>query len=100
MKDFNGDIVNRCNTNNVFVDTAFLSIPNISKLCEIGLSDRILFGTDFPITNYFYQDKPSLSWYRENIAKFVEIFGEERFTLWGQTNYHKLLMTNDTWEVK
>ena len=75
---------------NVFVDTAFLSIPNISKLCEIGLSDRILFGTDFPVTNYFYKDKPSLSWYRENIAKFVEFFGEEQFLLWSNRNYRKL----------
>ncbi len=75
---------------NVFVDTAFLPIPNISKLCENGLSNRILFGTDFPITNYFYQDKPSLSWYRENIAKFVEFFGEEQFLLWSNRNYRKL----------
>ena len=74
----------------MFVDTTFLPIPNISKLCENGLSDRILFGTDFPITSYFYNDKPSLSWDRENIAKFVEVFGEKQFLLWSNGNYRRV----------
>lgn len=78
------------NCKNVFVDTAFLPIPNISKLCENGLSDRILFGTDFPITSYFYKDKTPLLWYKDNIAKFVEIFGEKQFLLWSNRNYRKL----------
>ena len=75
---------------NVFVDTAFLPFPNISKLCENGLSDRILFGTDFPITSYFYKDKTPLLWYKDNIAKFVEIFGGKQFLLWSTRNYRRV----------
>ena len=74
---------------NVYVDTAFLPFQNIKIICENGLENKILFGTDYPITTYFYKETPPLLWYRKNIAKFVDIFGEEQFLLWSNRNYRK-----------
>lgn len=39
--------------NNIFTDTAFVNIDDISKLIDRGFADRILFGTDYPINNYY-----------------------------------------------
>ena len=41
---------------NVWGDTAFVSAENVVKLCDEGLSDRILWGTDYPIPRYFYPE--------------------------------------------
>jgi predicted TIM-barrel fold metal-dependent hydrolase len=38
---------------NVFCDTAFVSKTSVDKVIKAGFADRILFGTDFPITHYF-----------------------------------------------
>jgi len=40
---------------NVFCDTAFASETSVDKIIDAGFADRILFGTDFPITHYFYE---------------------------------------------
>ena len=41
--------------------------------------------------SYFYKDKTPLLWYKDNIAKFVEIFGEKQFLLWSNRNYRWVL---------
>lgn len=38
---------------NLFGDTAFCPKDSYQKVCEAGFKDRMLFGTDFPITHYF-----------------------------------------------
>lgn len=38
---------------NVFCDTAFATTETVATICNAGFSDRILFGTDFPITHYW-----------------------------------------------
>jgi hypothetical protein len=38
--------------NNVYVDTAFVSIDTFQKIISEGFSSRIIFGSDFPITHY------------------------------------------------
>ncbi|WP_024753278.1 amidohydrolase family protein [Treponema phagedenis] len=39
---------------NVFCDTAFVSRRDIKKICSAGFTDKILFGSDFPITFFLY----------------------------------------------
>jgi len=39
---------------NVFGDTAFVSKERIDIVKNAGFGERVLFGTDFPITHYFY----------------------------------------------
>ncbi|GHU27208.1 hypothetical protein FACS1894172_19270 [Spirochaetia bacterium] len=68
---------------NVYGDTAFLSKANLQKIIQAGFADRILLGSDFPITHYFSQrqnekitlqnrynvDKSTLEGYKELIGK-------------------------------
>jgi len=62
---------------NVYCDTAFVEDTNIQKIINSGFRDKIIFGTDFPITHYFKTkfprpgDKPIISLrekYMEDIA--------------------------------
>jgi predicted TIM-barrel fold metal-dependent hydrolase len=38
---------------NVFGDTAFASSKRIDKIKVVGFGNRLIFGSDFPITHYF-----------------------------------------------
>jgi predicted TIM-barrel fold metal-dependent hydrolase len=39
---------------NVFVDTAFVEKKDIQSLIALGFASRIIAGSDFPITHYYY----------------------------------------------
>jgi predicted TIM-barrel fold metal-dependent hydrolase len=39
---------------NVFGDTAFAPKDRIDEIISEGFGKRLIFGTDFPITHYFY----------------------------------------------
>ena len=38
---------------NVYGDTAFCSFENYEYICNAGFQNRMLFGTDFPITHWY-----------------------------------------------
>jgi len=38
--------------NNIYVDTAFVSIDTIRKIIADGFALRVILGSDFPITHY------------------------------------------------
>jgi predicted TIM-barrel fold metal-dependent hydrolase len=38
---------------NVYCDTAFVSEEVVANIVGAGIGDKIIFGTDFPITHYF-----------------------------------------------
>ena len=38
---------------NIYGDTAFCDFSSLKEINEAGFSERMLFGTDFPITNFF-----------------------------------------------
>lgn len=61
---------------NVFVDTAFMPHEHLRSLLNLGLADRILFGTDTPIPGRFL--KSSLTRYlRGRIATSRKIAGKD-----------------------
>jgi len=39
---------------NVFGDTAFTAKESINKIETAGFGERLIFGSDFPVTHYFY----------------------------------------------
>lgn len=45
---------------NIKGDTAFLSSENYKQIKNAGFAERLLFGTDFPITYYFNKGKSTL----------------------------------------
>jgi len=42
---------------NIYGDTAFTSSESIKEIKLAGYYDRLIFGTDFPITHYYNKDK-------------------------------------------
>jgi hypothetical protein len=42
---------------NLFGDTAFCPAESYNKICEAGLKNRMLFGSDFPITHWHEQQQ-------------------------------------------
>ena len=46
---------------NVFGDTAFTPKERINEIESAGFAERLIFGTDFPITHYFYHRENGVS---------------------------------------
>lgn len=65
---------------NVWCDTAFMPTGNIVRLCGSGLSDRILWGTDYPIPQYFHPNKDMKEYYLSNLSNLKSSVSEEDFT--------------------
>ena len=68
-----------------------MDIESMKIICETGLSDRILFGTDFPIMKSCWPEINLIDWYRNNIIELIDIFGERNFTVWSNENFNKLI---------
>jgi len=46
---------------NVFCDTSFAPSDRIDQVKNAGFGARIIFGTDFPITHFYYGAKKGIS---------------------------------------
>jgi len=46
---------------NIFGDTAFVPKERIDEIESAGFGERLIFGTDFPITHYFYSRENGIS---------------------------------------
>lgn len=75
---------------NVWVDTAFMPTDNIKKLCDENLSDRVLWGSDYPIPKYYYPDKDMKEYYLTLIQQLKETIKAEDFEKITYTNFKKL----------
>lgn len=77
---------------NAFVDNSFMDIESLKMICNAGLSDKILFGTDFPIMKTFWPEINLTDWYRNHIMELIQIFGEKDLLVWANENFYKLIM--------
>ena len=75
---------------NAWVDTAFMPIENIVKLCNKGLSDRVLWGSDYPIPKYYYPKADMKAYYLDLIQKLKDSVSRDDFELITHKNYEKL----------
>jgi len=77
---------------NAYVDNSFMDNESMKMICDEGLSDRILFGTDFPIMKTFWPKVNLLDWYRNNVIEQIQSFGEKNFMVWANENFYKLIL--------
>lgn len=80
---------------NVWTDTAFVPIGNVVRLCEAGLSDRILWGTDYPIPRYFYPEKNMKQYYTDLIKSLQDSVSLEDYDRIAYRNFLSLYHTNN-----
>ena len=75
---------------NVYVDTAFMPLEDISSIVGAGLGTKIVFGTDFPVNIAFYDEKPDI-WHLNHVDKLIKLFGNEMMKVWSNDNFNKIL---------
>jgi predicted TIM-barrel fold metal-dependent hydrolase len=77
---------------NAYVDSSFMPNEDIKLICDTGLSDKILFGTDFPIMKTFWPDVDLIDWYKKNVMEQIRLFGEKKFMVWANENFYKIIL--------
>lgn len=75
---------------NVWADTAFMPIENIRTLCDEKLSDRVLWGSDYPITKYYSPNADIKEYYLDLIRQLKNTISDEDFERVTHTNFEKL----------
>ena len=75
---------------NVWTDTAFMPIENIAKLCDEKLSNRILWGTDYPIPKYYYPDMDMRTYYTDLVQQLKDSTSQEDFEAITRQNFERL----------
>ena len=74
---------------NVWVDTAFMPISDISVLIEAGYSSRILWGSDAPINEHFYPDISTVDYLTNRLDKLKQLASLQTFKQITKSNFHK-----------
>jgi len=64
---------------NVWADTAFMPTPNIARLCAAGLDDRVMWGSDYGVTRYFYPNADQIAYYNHEIEEMRKTLSAEDF---------------------
>lgn len=75
---------------NVWCDTAFMPTENIVKLCKENLSERVLWGSDYPIPKYYYPDVDMKTYYLDLVQKLKNSVSQEDFEKITHKNFEKL----------
>ena len=75
---------------NVWTDTAFMPTENISLLCKEKLSDRVLWGTDYPIPKYHFPDDDMKTYYLNLVNQLKESVSETDFEKITHCNFEKI----------
>jgi len=82
------NVLNQCS--NAWVDTAFMPIEDIKRLDSKGYIDKVLFGTDFPITIHNDKDLSDTDWYQNRISEIIDTIGITKFKKISEDNFIKL----------
>ena len=82
---------------NVWCDTAFMPTENIVKLCEAGLADRVLWGTDYPIIKHYYPDTDMREYYIHSVKALERKIDSMAFDKITGSNFMRLfnISSND-----
>ena len=75
---------------NVWVDTAFMLTEQIRKLCNEKLSNRVLWGTDYPIIRYYYPAIDMKTYYLDLLQSLRSSVRPDEFELISEINIGKL----------
>ena len=75
---------------NVWTDTAFMPINNVVRLCGEKLSDRVLWGTDYPIPKFFFKDLDMKTYYQDLLLELHNSVSESDYEKITKNNFQKL----------
>lgn len=75
---------------NVWTDTAFMPINNVVRLYDEKLSDRVLWGTDYPIPKFFFKDLDMKTYYQDLLLELHNSVSESDYEKITKNNFQKL----------
>lgn len=64
---------------NVYADTAFMPMEHINLLVKSGLSSKILWGSDYPILQYWEKDINYEILYKQHLSQLESICSRDEF---------------------
>ena len=67
------------NCSNAYLDTAFMPVDHVKELAEAGFAQRILYGTDAPINQLFYEDMSTAEYIKNNISEMRNVLGNDLY---------------------
>ena len=79
---------------NVWADTAFMPTEHICRLCEEDLSDRVLWGTDYPIPKFYYPNENMVEYYAKLLDNLKKNVSQEDYKKITYINAFKLFKIN------
>lgn len=66
---------------NVYADSAFMPVDVMCRIISSGLSNKLLWGTDMCIPQYYYSNINLIDYYNNKIGKFRESCGKIEYEL-------------------
>lgn len=78
---------------NAWADTAFTPIADIQKMIDERLSDRILWGTDYPLHNVFYKGQDVRLIILEKLNGLRKITSDSQFEAITSKNFENLFLS-------
>ena len=75
---------------NCYGDTAYTPFPDVQKLIESGLEDRILFGTDYPLQKIHNPQGDLLADYKAKVHDDWKVMSDEQWEKVSHVNFNKL----------
>lgn len=80
-------VMSKCQ--NVWVDTAFMPIAYICSIISEGFTDRILWGTDYPIIKFHERNIDSYKYYLNLISELRKSLTLQNFQKVTETNFRR-----------
>lgn len=75
--------------NNIYIDTAFMPVEDITLLVSNGLTDKVLWGTDFCLPQIYYPHLNLEKYYKKklkNLQKSISVGEFEKITFLNSSN--------------
>ena len=76
--------------NNVYADSAFMTVEDMKAFLDVGLTHKLLWGTDMCIPRHFYPNEDMVEYYTKKLNAFRQICCQEAFNQVTYNNAVKL----------
>lgn len=75
---------------NAWADTAFTPVEDVAEMIKCGFADRILWGTDYPLHNVFYEGEDIAQHLADRIADFQRVMSAEEWERVSHLNFERI----------
>ena len=82
------DVMQQCP--NAWADVAFTPVENIKELIRNDFSDRVLWGTDYPIQRAYYKDSDQEQLYLKRLDEVRSVMFDMAFDKLTDINFNRL----------